>query len=217
MAEQLHLWDQQHPTELQFERTRGMEYFNLYQGELVYYPHFFSLAESDRYLEQLTSEIDWRHEPIKVYGREILQPRLTAWYGDAGKSYTYSGINMQPQPWTAALLTIKQEIETIAGVIFNSVLLTLYRDGQDSMGWHSDDEPELGTNPIIASVSFGATRKFQLRHKSRKDLDKVVINLSHGSFLLMAGITQHHWQHQIPKTTKVTNPRINLTFRIVHA
>lgn len=215
MVEQLHLWDQPHPTELQFERTRGIERYDLTQGELVYYPHFFSLAESDCYLEQLTSEIDWRHEPIKLYGREILQPRLTAWYGDAGKSYTYSGIEMQPQPWTAALLTIKQEIETIAGVIFNSVLLNLYRHGQDSVAWHSDDEPELGINPVIGSVSFGVTRKFQLRHKVQKEL-KQTIELSHGSFLLMKGTTQHHWQHQIPKTARVKDPRINLTFRVIN-
>jgi alkylated DNA repair dioxygenase AlkB len=142
-------------------------------------------------------------------------PRLTAWYGDQGKSYTYSGIEQHPEHWNPTLKLIKSKIEQIAQVSFNSVLLNLYRDGKDSVSWHSDDEPELGENPIIASVSFGATRRFSLRNKHSKN-HKIDIDLASGSFLLMQGETQHFWQHQIAKTAKEIQPRINLTFRIIH-
>jgi alkylated DNA repair dioxygenase AlkB len=142
-------------------------------------------------------------------------PRLTAWYGDQGKSYTYSGIEQHPEHWHPTLKLIKSKIEQIAQISFNSVLINLYRNGKDSVSWHSDDEPELGENPIIASVSFGATRRFYLRHKHSKN-HKIDIDLASGSFLLMQGETQHFWQHQIAKTAKEIQPRINLTFRIIH-
>ncbi|PIQ22289.1 MAG: alpha-ketoglutarate-dependent dioxygenase AlkB [Cytophagales bacterium CG18_big_fil_WC_8_21_14_2_50_42_9] len=151
-----------------------------------------------------------------MFGKQIWLPRLTAWYGDPGKTYQYSGIQNEPLPWIPALLEIKQAVETLAGVPFNSVLLNYYRHGQDSMGWHADDEPKLGTNPVIASVSFGQTRRFNFRHRTIKALPKKSVLLTHGSLLLMQGSTQHFWQHQLPKTKAISAPRLNLTFRIIH-
>lgn len=143
-----------------------------------------------------------------------MQPRLTAWYGEAGKAYSYSGITLHPLPWTPILRKIRERTETLAGVIFTGALLNLYRDGQDSMGWHRDNEKELGINPVIGSVSFGATREFRLRHHSDK---KPVIStrLTHGSCLLMKGETQHYWEHQVAKTREITGTRINITFRVI--
>ena len=181
-------------------------------GEVFFFPAFFCESESDHYYKALIQQIAWKQEPIIIFGKEVMQPRLTAWYGDEGKSYRYSGITMQPEHWTEALLDIKQRIEIIAGVSFNSALLNLYRDGKDSMGWHRDNEKELGTNPVIGSVSFGASRNFKLRHYTNK-AQTVSVNLSHGSFLLMQGQTQHCWMHSIPKTAKPLGPRINITFR----
>lgn len=176
---------------------------------------FFTPAESDALFTDLTATIAWEQKPIMFMGKQVMQPRLTAWYGDEGKSYTYSGLTVQPMTWTPTLLTMKARVETLAGITFNSVLLNRYRTGQDSVGWHSDDEPELGTNPVIASVSLGAARNFQFKHKHNPDL-KLTIELMHGSLLLMRGTTQDFWKHQIPKTTKVLAPRINLTFRVIY-
>jgi alkylated DNA repair dioxygenase AlkB len=139
-------------------------------------------------------------------------PRLTAWYGDPGSVYTYSNIEMQPEPWSNLLKSMKDTISEFCKVEFNSVLLNLYRDGDDSMGWHSDDEKELGLKPVIASLSFGGERVFRFRHKSKKDL-KYSVNLCHGSLLIMKGETQEFWQHSLPKTKKKVPSRINLTFR----
>jgi alkylated DNA repair dioxygenase AlkB len=183
-------------------------------GEVIIYRHCFKQSESDQLLQNLVNSLNWRQEKIKFFGKEINEPRLTAWYGDEGKFYKYSGIKMNPNPWTPDLITIKEKIETVLKLKFNSVLVNLYRQGKDSMGWHSDDEPELGDNPTIASVSFGATRRFQLRHKYNKTLS-LEVALTHGSLLLMRGKTQHFWKHQIPKTSKVLTPRINLTFRVI--
>src|SRR6185295_9220007 len=150
----------------------------------------------------------------KILGKAVMQPRLTAWYGEADKPYTYSGITMQPYAWTNSLLSIKEKIEHIAGTRFTSALLNLYRTGSDSMGWHRDNERELGTNHIIGSVSFGATRNFQFRKYTDKS-NKINLELSHGSFLLMRGSTNHHWEHRVPKTSEPINERINITFRII--
>ncbi|MCW3093603.1 MAG: alkylated repair protein [Ferruginibacter sp.] len=185
-----------------------------YKGEAIFYPGFFSAAESDEYLIRLTNEINWKQEPIKMFGKEVMQPRLTAWHGDAAKPYSYSGITMQPQNWTNALLEIKEKIELIAGVSFTSALLNFYRDGKDSMGWHRDNEKELGLNPVIGSVSFGAERPFQFRNYANKE-EVVSINLTHGSFLLMKGETQHYWEHRLPKANKINGKRINITFRAI--
>ncbi len=141
-------------------------------------------------------------------------PRLTAWYGDEGRTYAYSGIVQTPIPWNDTLLTIKNRIEPLSNTIFNSVLLNRYRNGNDSVSWHSDDERELGKNPVIASVSFGQTRQFQFKNKHDSSR-RMAIDLVDGSFLLMQGPTQHHWLHQIPKSKKEMKERINLTFRVI--
>ncbi|ASC73576.1 hypothetical protein XM38_045450 [Halomicronema hongdechloris C2206] len=183
-------------------------------GELFYYPQWVSDPPS--LFEHLQQTIPWRQDWISLYGKRHPLPRLTAWYGDPGAAYTYSGIAMAPQPWTPTLARLKAALESVAGVPFNSVLLNYYRHGRDSMGWHSDDEPELGPNPVIASLSLGGSRRFVLRHKSKPQLAKLDLTLASGSLLIMAAATQHHWQHRVPKTTKPVAPRINLTFRCIH-
>jgi len=188
--------------------------WSLPNAEIAFDAAFLTAAAADELQAQLMTEIDWQQKSIKLFGKDIPQPRLVAWYGDSGASYTYSGLTWEPLDWTEALRSLKSAVEAAANARFNSVLLNLYRDGQDSMGWHSDDEPELGQNPIIASVSLGATRRFALQHKQYKAL-KQKIDLTHGSLLVMAGETQHHWRHQVAKTTRVQEPRINLTFRYV--
>lgn len=184
-------------------------------GEIAIYQNFFTKAESDRFFQELLNNINWRQERIKMFGKEVELPRLTAWYGNENKVYKYSGISMNPNIWTPTLVTIKEKVEKVVKLNFNSVLVNLYRDGKDYVSWHSDDEIELGDNPTIASVSLGATRRFQLKHKSNKNLDKVEVMLTHGSLLIMKGTTQHFWKHQVPKTAKVLSERINLTFRII--
>ena len=183
------------------------------QGEYLYFPSFFSKPEGDEYLKELKDNILWKQESMNMYGKQINFPRLTAWYGNNDKPYSFSGITLNPNPWTNTLLKIKAKIETKANVSFNSVLLNRYRNGNDSISWHTDAEPELGLNPVIASVNFGATRKFQLRHIKTKE--KIEIELTHGSLLIMQGELQHFWQHQVPKTSKVVSERINLTFRVI--
>ena len=185
-------------------------------ADVSLYEAFWDTLDSDRYFAQLLTETHWQQETAHLFNQSIPLPRLTAWYGDAGKSYTYSGIEMQPEPWTELLLDLKAMVETVAKINFNSVLLNLYRNGTDSVGWHSDAEPALGRNPVIASISFGATRRFSLKPKYRKSIQPIHLNLTHGSLLLMQGTTQHHWVHQVPKTTKPVGARINLTFRVVH-
>jgi len=165
--------------------------------------------------QRLKEQIQWKHEKIIIFGKSVLQPRLTAWYGDADTDYSYSGLMNVPLPWTPELLNIKKQVESITHCHFNSVLCNLYRDGQDSMGWHQDNEPELGIDPCIASVSFGATRVFKMRHKYDKKLDILKFNLENGTLLIMSGNTQTFWQHQITKTNKTVGARINLTFRTV--
>ena len=185
---------------------------NMLDADVTLFCHLFTPEESDRLFEVLLKEIKWRQNKMKIYGKEVNLPRKTAWYGDQNKSYTFSGIHLRPESWTNTLHEIKQRIESISSVTFNSVLLNLYRDGKDSISWHTDAEPELGENPVIGSVSFGGTRRFVFRYQQDHKLKKEVA-LTHGSFLLMAGATQHCWQHQIPKTAKKVSPRINLTFR----
>ncbi len=182
-------------------------------GEYLFYPNFFSKSESDLFLQKLKDEIEWKQESMNMYGKQVDFPRLTAWYGDNDKPYSFSGITLQPNVWSKELLEIKEKIEPISNVQFNSVLLNRYRSGNDSISWHTDAEKELGQNPIIASVNFGAKRKFQLRHIETKE--KIEIELTHGSLLIMQGELQHFWQHQVPKTSKVVNERINLTFRVI--
>lgn len=171
------------------------------------------LSDSQALYSQLLEEIDWRQDTITLYGRPVLIPRLNAWYGEPGADYSYSGLALQPLPWTPALLDIKERVEAFVGESFNSALANLYRDGRDSVSWHSDDEYELGEAPLIASVSLGATRRFSLRHRRDKSLDTVHLDLQDGSLLVMSGATQRHWAHQVPKTRSAVGGRINLTFR----
>ena len=172
-------------------------------------------AEADAAFASLIAETPWRHDEIFVYGRKVLQPRLTAWYGDAGARYSYSGIELVPLPWTPLLVDLKARVEDAAGARFDSLLMNLYRDGRDSVSWHSDAEPELGRNPVIASLSFGATRRFQLRSRPPLAPARHEIALGHGDLLVMRGATQHEWAHQVPRTAVRVGPRINLTFRLV--
>ena len=189
--------------------------YDLPDADITLIEKFFTAQESEVLLQHLIETINWQQYAISIFGKKLNQPRLTAFYGDENKRYSYSGLILNSIPWTEDLLLIKSRIESFAKVRFTSVLLNYYRNGSDSMGWHADDEKELGRNPVIASVSFGASRKFQLKHVKRKDIKKVDINLTNGSFLLMKGTTQHFWQHQIPKTSKILHARINLTFRII--
>jgi alkylated DNA repair dioxygenase AlkB len=182
-------------------------------GEYLFYPDFFTKLESDLYLQKLISDIEWKQESMNMYGKQIAFPRLTAWYGDDDKHYSFSGISLAPKIWTKEIVDIKEKIEPVSNVKFNSVLLNRYRNGNDSISWHTDAEKELGRNPIIASVNFGATRKFQLRHIKSKE--KLEIELTHGSLLIMQGELQHFWQHQVPKTSQNVAERINLTFRVI--
>jgi len=189
--------------------------FNLPNSDISYYPNFIGKQKADSYLKQLKENIPWQQDDIKVFGKVYAQPRLTALFDNNGKSYSYSNIIMNPNPFTPELLELKTAVESNAKVNFTTCLLNLYRDGKDSNGWHSDDETELGINPVIASISLGEERFFHLRYKNDKGLKQKVL-LQHGSLLLMKGETQHFWQHQIPKTAKQIKERINLTFRVVH-
>jgi alkylated DNA repair dioxygenase AlkB len=190
------------------------EVLSMPNAEVTFYRNFFDLRESDKIFQTLRDEISWRQDKMKIYGKDIDLPRKTAWYGDQNKSYTFSGIHLNPESWTPMLLQVKERIERTSGVRFNSVLLNLYRHGNDGISWHTDAEPELGENPVIGSVSFGGARRFMFRHRQDQTL-KTEVELTHGSFLLMAGETQHFWQHQIPKTSRQVEPRINLTFRAI--
>jgi alkylated DNA repair dioxygenase AlkB len=184
-------------------------------GDVVFDAGFFSDSEADRLLTALLSSLLWEQHRVRVYGRTHPAPRLSAWHGDEGLRYTYSGLTLEAQPWTPELQDIRSQIEAAAGTSFNTVLLNQYRNGKDSMGWHSDDEPELGTNPVIASVSFGDARRFIMRHRTRDDIDRIELALGHGSVLIMRGATQHNWQHHVPRTARSVGTRVNLTFRLV--
>ena len=188
--------------------------FNLPDAEIEYYPNFFESTRANELFEKLKNEVPWQQDNITVFGKTHPQPRLTALFGNEGKPYSYSNIVMQPNAWNPLLMFIKNEIEEICQGNFTTVLLNYYRDGKDSNGWHADNEKELGRNPVIASVSFGAERFFHLQHNTIKE-QKLKINLEHGSLLIMKGSTQHFWKHQIPKTAAAIGPRINLTFRII--
>ena len=190
--------------------------FDLPDAKVEYFPGAFKEGDATRLFDALIGKVEWVQNKIRFYGKENPVPRLEAWYGDAGKSYSYSGIRMDPNPWIDELLEIKKAIEPIAGTRFNSVLINYYRDGRDRVAWHSDDEKELGQNPVIGSVSLGAERRFKLRHKNyRKNGHQAEIMLVHGSLLVMKGPTQHFWKHEVPRTVRSVGKRINLTFRVI--
>ena len=179
-------------------------------GEVFYWPQFFAPNVADDLFASLLTEIEWRQEAIRIFGKSVLQPRRTSWYGE--RDYSYSGIVMSRRKWTPLLNEIKTKVESAARWSFNGVLMNHYRDGQDSMGWHRDNERELGPAPVIASISLGEPRRFLLRH--REDLSlKIELILENGSLLLMRGKSQEAWDHSLPKSSRVKNARINLTFR----
>ena len=182
-----------------------------FDGELYLYKQFYDTTEADRLFTELQTHLNWQEESIFIYGRWVKVPRLMSWYGDPDAYYRYSGVNHRPMPWLPILQTIKEKIQQHCHYSFNSVLANLYRDGNDSMGCHADDEKELGINPVIASLSLGDQRIFRLRHKQQQEKRDIV--LEHGDLLVMAGSLQHHWLHSAPKTKKHKTPRINLTFR----
>jgi alkylated DNA repair dioxygenase AlkB len=174
-------------------------------------PAWLAPADADRLLEVLLAAVPWEVHRIRLFGREHASPRLSCWIGDPGTAYRYSGSLFEPHPWPAALLPLRERLRGELGVAFNSVLANLYRDGRDAMGWHSDDEAELGPAPVIASVSLGAPRRFAL--KARAGDARLAMVLPHGSLLVMAGATQRHYRHALPRTATAVGARINLTFR----
>ena len=181
-------------------------------GKIFYYPTFLSKKEADLLYAVFLETTPWQKDNITIYGKTYAQPRLTSLYGLNEKPYSYSNISMHPNPMTPILKDLLSKIENKTEHSFNAVLLNLYRNGKDSNGWHADNEKELGENPIIASISLGQERYFHLKHREIKE-ERFKIKLAHGSLLLMAGALQHHWLHQIPKTTRPLKQRINLTFR----
>lgn len=184
---------------------------DLPDSEISYQPQFLTADLADAYFQRIVQQADWRQESIYLFGKPYLQPRLSAWYGDEGCTYTYSGLAMQPLPWLPALLELRTRLQNVHH--FNSVLANYYRNGQDSVGWHSDNEAGLGTTPVIASISLGAERRFCLQHKKSKQHYQLI--LTHGSLLLMAGFTQRYWRHQLPKTKQPIGTRLNLSFRTI--
>lgn len=182
-----------------------------YDGESLYYGPIFTRPQANQYLEYFLRDIPWQSDEAMLYGKHIITARQVAWYGDEHYDYRYSGRTRTARPWTAPLLAIKTEVERITGAQYNACLLNLYRDGSQGMAWHHDDEKGLGRHANIASVSFGAARRFDFRHNQNGE--KIALHLAHGSLLLMRGQTQACWQHQLPKSLKVTEPRVNLTFR----
>lgn len=185
---------------------------------LAWWPHWLPVEQADALFAQLRASIPWSVHRIRLFGREVDSPRLSAWLGDAGAGYAYSGAHFAPHPWSPTLQTLRAQVESACGTHFNSVLANLYRDGNDSMGWHSDDERELGCMPVIASLSLGTERLFRMRRKRargtpRQPGDTLDLRLPHGSLLRMAGATQQNYCHAIPKSRRVQGARINLTFR----
>ena len=182
-------------------------------GEVYYFSELIDDAKATLLFTELLENISWEHDELVIYGKHITTKRKTAWYGDNALKYSYSNTTKTALPWIPALIGLKKLVEERSQATFNSCLLNLYHTGEEGMAWHSDDEKELGSKPIIASVSLGAERKFVFKHKVSKE--SVSHHLEQGSLLLMKGSTQQHWQHSLPKTKKVTEPRINLTFRTI--
>jgi alkylated DNA repair dioxygenase AlkB len=191
------------------------ERLDLPDADVRLYAHALSPADADTTFQALLKQTQWLDFTVVVWGKTHPQPRRVAWYGDPGTSYGYSGAKVEPLSWTPLLDKLRRRMESITGGSFNSVLLNLYRDGNDNLGMHSDNESELGPTPLIASLSLGESRDFQLKHRSRADLKTTHVLLSHGSLLVMAGQTQQHWKHGLRRETRTLGPRINLTFRHV--
>lgn len=182
------------------------------ESELWFSPDWLAQGNADALLHALRDSIQWETHRIRMFGREVDSPRLSSWIGDPGTAYRYSGMRFEPRPWPMALVDIRQRLVQELACDFNSVLANRYRDGRDYMGWHSDDEAELGARPVIASISLGATRRFVLKHR-RQEGRKLEVELPHGSLLVMRGETQTHYRHALPRTMRTMDERINLTFR----
>lgn len=191
---------------------QSVELIEIDDGDILWIRRFLPAADADALFQTLLADTPWRQDSIRIGGKDTPIPRLQAWYGDPGMAYRYSGLTLDPLPWTPALTAIRQRIEDYSDCHFNSLLANLYRNEQDSVGWHADNEPELGENPAIASLSLGETRDFLLKHRDRPE-QKVTMALEHGDLLIMKGALQHHWLHQMPKSKAQCGPRINLTFR----
>ena len=189
-----------------------MQSVELAGADLRYDAQAYPPAQADALFAALHAEISWLRHRLRLFGRDVDAPRLSCWIGDRDAVYTYSGTRFDPRPWTPAVARLREDLAACLGVRFNSVLANLYRDGRDSMGWHSDDEAELGAEPLIASLSFGAVRAFRLRSRATR-AQALALDLAHGSLLVMAGATQRLYQHALPRRARVLAPRINLTFR----
>lgn len=187
------------------------QWHEIHQGAIYWSPNFIEEPNANALYHELLESVDWQSDDITLFGKTMPIPRLQAWYGE--KAYQYSNLVMKPKPWLPTLFSLKEQCEQIADTKFNSVLTNLYRDGNDSNGWHSDNEPELGLNPVIASLSFGEARTFHLKHRVTKE--KLTFELTSGSLLIMAGELQQHWLHTVPKTKRPKSPRINLTYRTI--
>ncbi|MDR7135201.1 alkylated DNA repair dioxygenase AlkB [Lysobacter niastensis] len=184
----------------------------LADAELAFDPHWLGVDEADALFIALREQVAWEVHRIRLFGREVDSPRLSCWIGDPEASYRYSGVRFEPRPWPDALRPVRLRLVQALGQGFNSVLANLYRDGRDAMGWHSDAEPELGAQPVIASISLGAARRFAFRHRQQPER-RLSLELPHGSLLVMAGDTQRFYRHCLPRTVKPVGERINLTFR----
>ena len=180
-------------------------------GSAVLFPDFLCESDADKYFSGLHNNTPWEQNFIRLFGKEVSEPRLSTWHAEADLPYTYSGVPRTPHPWKEPLSSLRTACEAHTGQSFNGALLNLYRTGLDAMGWHSDDEAVNGPNPVIASISLGAERRFDFRHKQSREMISVV--LPHGSLLVMSGACQTFWLHRIAKTTRQTEPRINVTFR----
>jgi alkylated DNA repair dioxygenase AlkB len=196
---------------MQINKSQHITNLLPYDGIVNYYGKVMPIDKANHYLDTLLNTIQWKNDEAIIFGRHIITKRKVAWYGDEGYSYTYSNTTKQALPWTQELLELKALIEELCGDKFNSCLLNLYHDGNEGMAWHSDDEKSLGKNTSIASLSFGAERKFGLKHRLSKE--PIGLILEHGSLLVMKGATQTNWLHSLPKSTKIKTPRVNLTFR----
>lgn len=198
--------------------SAGWQRIALPDADVVLWPHWLEPAEADALFAELRHAIAWETHRIRLFGREFDSPRLSCWIGDPGAGYTYSGTRFEPRPWPAALAALRGRLERSCAARFNSVLANLYRDGHDAMGWHSDDEPELGAQPVIASLSLGAGRRFRFRRRRARGEptqpgDTAELTLPHGGLLRMAGDTQRLYRHDLPRMRSIDAPRINLTFR----
>ncbi len=182
-------------------------------AQLIEFPHLFETAEANQMLETLIADIPWRQESLRIAGKVRAIPRLQCWMGDTGSDYGYSGVRLTPYPWHNTVKVIHDRVADSSGSTFNSALINFYRNGEDSVAWHADDEAELGDSPVIASVSLGAQRVFELKQKHQLPAKKFKLTLRHGSLLIMSGTMQQHWLHQLPKVKGLQEPRINLTFR----